>query len=124
MMPVKAAASSQSWCPVSAQVQLLHAAFSPLLQLITDAEGRPVELGEGAHAVVYLGRLQGEEVAVKVGGARHLAATSGVRGHLSDGRAARCVDEGSVDGRTAPSTFSPTHTATLAALYVCNLPGL
>lgn len=35
-------------------------------QLLTDAGGRLVELGEGAMAVVYLGRLQGLEVAVKV----------------------------------------------------------
>jgi hypothetical protein len=40
---------------------------SLLLQMATDAQGRLVELGEGAFAVVYLGRLQGSPVAVKVG---------------------------------------------------------
>lgn len=47
---------------------------SPLLrprppdpQFVTDASGQPLELGKGAQAVVYQGRLQGYDVAVKVG---------------------------------------------------------
>lgn len=35
-------------------------------QFVTDRHGRLVVLGEGAHAVVYHGRLQGCDVAVKV----------------------------------------------------------
>jgi hypothetical protein len=40
--------------------------FPGVLQLATDAQGQLVELGAGAFAVVYLGRLQGSPVAVKV----------------------------------------------------------
>lgn len=36
------------------------------LEFVADADGQLVELGEGGHAVVYLARLQGVEVAVKV----------------------------------------------------------
>ena len=44
------------------------------VQFVADADGQLVELGEGGHAVVYLARLQGVEVAVKVGtGAAWLA---------------------------------------------------
>lgn len=39
-------------------------------QFMTDDDGLLVELGEGAHAVVYLARLQGREVAVKARAAR------------------------------------------------------
>ena len=37
-----------------------------VLQLTKGADGLPVVIGEGAHAVVMLGRLQGMPVAVKV----------------------------------------------------------
>jgi hypothetical protein len=37
------------------------------LQLVEDEEGRLVELGAGAQAVVYQGLLNGIDVAVKVG---------------------------------------------------------
>jgi predicted Ser/Thr protein kinase len=41
-------------------------AFWFLVQLVEDEEGRLVELGAGAQAVVYLGLLHGVDVAVKV----------------------------------------------------------
>lgn len=40
--------------------------FAPAAQLTKGADGLPVVIGEGAHAVVMLGCLQGMEVAVKV----------------------------------------------------------
>ena len=39
-----------------------------VLQLTLDEDGKLVELGVGGQAIVYLGRLPGMEVAVKVGG--------------------------------------------------------
>ena len=36
------------------------------LQFIVDNQNQLVELGSGAHAAVYLGRLHGERVAIKV----------------------------------------------------------
>ena len=41
------------------------------LQLVTGRDGRLVELGEGAYAVVYLGSLSGAQVAVKVSTGRN-----------------------------------------------------
>lgn len=38
----------------------------PTLQFVTDAWGDFIVLGEGSTCVVYLGRLQGFEVALKV----------------------------------------------------------
>ena len=50
-------------CPVLTE----HTCSPPPPQFVTDNHGRLVVLGEGAHAVVYHGRLQGCDVAVKVG---------------------------------------------------------
>ena len=38
---------------------------APALQIVAGTDGQPVVLGEGSHAVVMLGRLQGIDVAVK-----------------------------------------------------------
>ena len=44
-------------------IQNMH---SPKLQAVLDCKGHPIELGWGAHGMVFLGQLAGVEVAVKV----------------------------------------------------------
>jgi predicted Ser/Thr protein kinase len=49
------------------RIKLLpHAPLSLSLQFVTDGGGQLMVLGEGGHAVVYLARLRGIAVAVKV----------------------------------------------------------
>lgn len=55
--------------PLLPSTQAPHCILAPCTsctQLVKGADGLPLVIGEGAHAVVMLGRLQGMEVAVKV----------------------------------------------------------
>jgi len=79
----------------------------PPPQFVWDSSGQPVILGEGFQALVCLGRLQGMEVAVKVGGAGGPSRAGEAwrrLWHAETLRMAACITSSSAEARSAPYT--------------------
>lgn len=80
-LPLRLSRRLRGMCCYSKLLELLlppAAVCRRPLQLVVGADGQLVELGEGAFAIVYLGKLGGVPVAVKVsaGWARQLQGTA------------------------------------------------